>query len=197
MIDAGSALAPTLQVLLTNMWKGAGGKGGRCSTTTCTGPSSTRGTCSGTCSKRAWRRSAARRTRASGLALDVLEFHTTEFDTAAQRTRAELAARYPHRREKLAGLLRTLKEGYLLIDTEVNGTGSSASSVTRPGWPTTPWPPWSARSSGLGGPRPAGPSVAREPGQGMERRRMRAPARRRRPFHRRIRGGRDAVVDGR
>src|SRR5208337_3493998 len=29
VIDAGSALAPTLQVLLTNMWKGAGGKGGR------------------------------------------------------------------------------------------------------------------------------------------------------------------------
>src|SRR5208337_1973346 len=28
VIDAGSALAPTLQVLLTNMWKGAGGKGG-------------------------------------------------------------------------------------------------------------------------------------------------------------------------
>ena len=26
--DAGSALAPTLQVLLTNMWRGAGGKGG-------------------------------------------------------------------------------------------------------------------------------------------------------------------------
>ena len=52
VIDAGSALAPTLQVLLTNMWKGAGGKGGRFDQdlySAC----ATRVTCSGTCSKRA------------------------------------------------------------------------------------------------------------------------------------------------
>ena len=54
----------------------------------------------------------------SGLALDVLVHHVTEFDTAAQRTRAELAARYPHRAEFIPGLLDKLKDGYLLLETE-------------------------------------------------------------------------------
>ncbi len=54
----------------------------------------------------------------SGLALDVLVHHVTEFDTAAQRTRAELAARYPHRAELLSGLLDKLQYGYLLIEAD-------------------------------------------------------------------------------
>src|SRR5208337_3887916 len=50
--------------------------------------------------------------------LVVLEFHTTEFDTAARRSRAELDERYPHRKQELDNLLRTLEEKYLLIETE-------------------------------------------------------------------------------
>src|SRR5208337_4693651 len=63
--------------------------------------------------------------------LDVLVYHLTEFDTAAQRTRAELAARYPHRAEVLPGLLDKLKDGYLLIDADAR------SELSAPAVPAT------------------------------------------------------------
>ena len=119
VIDAGSALAPTLQVLLTNMWKGAGGKGGRFDQDLYKrlrdGGYLLRDVLEeGLKAVRQWHEDV----ESSGLALDVLVYHVTEFDTAAQRTRTELAARYPHRAEVLSGLLEKLKDGYLLIEAD-------------------------------------------------------------------------------
>src|SRR5271157_1461784 len=119
VIDAGSALAPTLQVLLTNMWKGAGGKGGRFDQDLYKrlrdeGYLLRDLLEEGLKAVRLWHEDV----ESSGLALDVLDYHVTEFDTAAQRTRAELAARYPHRAEVLPGLLEKLKDGYLLIEAD-------------------------------------------------------------------------------
>src|SRR5271157_2864171 len=130
VIDAGSALAPTLQVLLTNMWKGAGGKGGRFDQELYMrlreeGYLLRNVLEEGLKAVRQWREDV----ESSGLALDVLVYHVTEFDTAAQRTRPELAARYPHRAEFIPGLLDKLKDGYLLIEADVRSE-PSAPAVT-------------------------------------------------------------------
>ena len=54
----------------------------------------------------------------SGLALDVLVYHTTDLGTSAQRTRAELAARYAHQAGVLDGLLSQCKDNYLIVEAE-------------------------------------------------------------------------------
>jgi len=54
----------------------------------------------------------------SGLALDVLLYHTTELGTASQCTRAELSARYAHQVDALDGLLGRCKDQYLIIEVE-------------------------------------------------------------------------------
>ncbi len=54
----------------------------------------------------------------SGLALDVLVYHTTDLGTAAQCTRAELDARYAHQADALDGLLGHCKDHYLIIEAE-------------------------------------------------------------------------------
>jgi len=128
VIDAGSALAPTLQVLLTNMWKGAGGKGGRFDQDLYNrlrdeGYLLRDVLEEGLKAVRQWQWHED--VESSGLALDVLVYHVTEFDTAAQRTRAELAARYPHRAEVLPGLLEKLKDGYLLIEADARSEPSA------------------------------------------------------------------------
>jgi len=126
VIDAGSALAPTLQVLLTNMWKGAGGKGRHFDQALYKRLRD--GGCllrdvieKGLEAVRQWHKDV----ESSGLALDLLVYHVTEFDTAAQRTRTELAARYPHRAEVLTGLLEKLKDGYLLIEADARSERSA------------------------------------------------------------------------
>ncbi len=116
VVDAGSAVAPTLQVLLTDMWRRSGGKGSRfdqllykrlrdegylLGDVLDKGLEAVRG----------WRRDAEE----SGLALDVLAFHVTVVDSAATRTRTELEARYAHQADLLPGLLARLVDGYLLI----------------------------------------------------------------------------------
>jgi hypothetical protein len=52
----------------------------------------------------------------SGLALDVLEFHTTPKGNAAQHTAEELRTRYAHNGEAIGDLVKKCKEGYLLSD---------------------------------------------------------------------------------
>jgi WD40 repeat protein len=117
--DAGSAVAPTLQVLLSTMWKRAGGKGSRFDQVLYKRLRDEGYLLGDVLDKgleavRAWRRDAEE----SGLALDVLAFHVTEFDTAATRTRAAVEARYPHRADLLRGLLSRLVNAYLLIEAD-------------------------------------------------------------------------------
>ena len=53
---------------------------------------------------------------ASGLALDLLAFHTTPLGTAEQRTLAELRAAYAHQAMTLPALLAACRDLYLLVD---------------------------------------------------------------------------------
>jgi WD40 repeat protein len=52
----------------------------------------------------------------TGLALDLLAFHTTSLGTAESRTRAELDLAYAHQRVGLSQLLQQSKDLYLLVD---------------------------------------------------------------------------------
>ncbi|MDX2246072.1 MAG: CHAT domain-containing protein [Bacteroidia bacterium] len=54
----------------------------------------------------------------SGLALDLLAFHTTNMGTATARTAEEIFAEYPEQKTAVETLLAQLKEQYLLIDPE-------------------------------------------------------------------------------
>jgi len=53
---------------------------------------------------------------ASGLAIDVLAYHTTEMGTAQERTREELEKEYAHRKEVLPELVDEFRTLYLLTD---------------------------------------------------------------------------------
>jgi len=66
----------------------------------------------------------------SGLALDVLAFHTTALGTAERRTRAELDATYSHRADVMEGLLQQSKDRYLLVDGAQEQDGTET-EVTR------------------------------------------------------------------
>ncbi len=54
----------------------------------------------------------------SGLALDLLAFHTTSLGTAAARSRAELEEHYSHRREILTDVIQQCKDLFLLVDPD-------------------------------------------------------------------------------
>lgn len=59
---------------------------------------------------------------ASGLALDVLYFHTTDFGTAKYRQFDEIAAQYHHQEGVLSALIMKLKDLYLLAGTDERHT---------------------------------------------------------------------------
>jgi WD40 repeat protein len=58
----------------------------------------------------------------SGLALDVLEFHTTPRGTAEARTQGELEGRYAHRLEAVEAFIADCKERYLLVSITTTRT---------------------------------------------------------------------------
>lgn len=63
----------------------------------------------------------------SGLALDLLAFHTTQLGTAEQRTLAELRAAYAHQAMTLGDLLAACRDLYLLADPVENRPVDEAS----------------------------------------------------------------------
>ncbi|MCU0503123.1 MAG: CHAT domain-containing protein, partial [Anaerolineae bacterium] len=67
----------------------------------------------------------------SGLALDLLAYHTTPLGTAEQRTLADLEQTYSHRLDVLPGLVQRCQDNYLLVDPAKNQPGQpSASRLT-------------------------------------------------------------------
>ena len=122
LADAGSALAPTLQVLLTKMWE-------RARQANPDQPRFDRALYESLKSEGYLLKDVLDKgleaigrwnpaVEESGLALDVLVYHTTDLGTASQRTRAELEQRYAHQVDVLDGLLGRCKDHYLLIEAE-------------------------------------------------------------------------------
>lgn len=65
----------------------------------------------------------------SGLAIDVLAYHTTALVTAGSRTWKQLADRYRHVADRLPALLQRMVDLYLIADA--GGAGSGGDRVTR------------------------------------------------------------------
>lgn len=64
----------------------------------------------------------------SGLALDLLAYHTTPLGTAEQRTLADLEHTYSHRLDVLPGLVQQCQDLYLLVDPAKNQPGQPPAS---------------------------------------------------------------------
>ncbi len=64
----------------------------------------------------------------SGLALDLLAYHTTPLGTAEQRTQADLKQTYSHRLDVLEGLVQHCQDLYLLVDPAKNQPGQPPAS---------------------------------------------------------------------
>jgi hypothetical protein len=129
LADRGALVAPTLQVLLSGMWRAAqSGDGGP--------PRFDRGFYESLRRKgvllgdfldqrldelAAWRPEASE----AGLVLDLLEFHTTSLGTAFERTAEELGAAYRHVGETLRSMLERCQQLCLLA-------GGSSTAQGRP-----------------------------------------------------------------
>ena len=64
----------------------------------------------------------------SGLALDLLAYHTTPLGTAEQRTLADLEQTYRHQAAALPGLVQACRDLYLLVDPSQNQPDQPAAS---------------------------------------------------------------------
>ena len=137
--DAGSALAPTLQVLLTKLWQRAGDRPGGTFTRALYDRLYDEGILlqdvldNGLKALKDWNSDAVE----SGLALDVLAYHTTDQATAEIRSLADLRTRYAHRADVLDGLLGRCKEQYLLIEADA-GNDPAVPSAGNPAGPRHP-----------------------------------------------------------
>jgi WD40 repeat protein len=67
----------------------------------------------------------------SGLALDVLEFHTTKLGTAAQRSTEELQTRYRNQNDILPKLIQDLHDSFLISDTSRTISDRATTGATR------------------------------------------------------------------
>lgn len=66
--------------------------------------------------------------RESGLVLDVLAFHTTPYGTANQRGLKEVRATYRHLEERVSALIVGLKDAYLLSESTLEDRDESAAT---------------------------------------------------------------------
>ena len=64
----------------------------------------------------------------SGLALDVLAYHTTRLGTAEEHSNEDLNAEYAHRQDTLPDLLRECRNLYLLVDPAKDRSGKPSTS---------------------------------------------------------------------
>jgi len=67
----------------------------------------------------------------SGLALDVLAYHTTRLGTAEQRTVEQLAQEYRHRQEVLPEFINRCKQEYVLVDPSGDQPEAAQNTATR------------------------------------------------------------------
>jgi WD40 repeat protein len=126
--DAGSAVAPTLQVLLGALWDEA--KRVRSARPCFDRPLYARLRKAGILLRDFLEQQLKAlaethpESAESGFAIDLLEYHTTPLGTAEGHSRDDLAKRYPHRSRDMESVLDRLKELYLLIESPESPGGT-------------------------------------------------------------------------
>jgi hypothetical protein len=102
----------------------------------------------------------------NGFDLELLEAHTTSWGTANRQSRRSLARRFPDQADRLPGLLQRLKDLYVLVDPPDDPTASGPPArhrTRRRAWPTTPWRRWCRRATASPRPPPRWPARSSRP----------------------------------
>lgn len=132
LADQGSAVAPALQIVLSTMWEKATARSGGHPVfdRELYGVLAREGVLLSDFVSKQMRLLRGEYPAAvdSGLALDLLEYHTTALGTAEQRTWADLREAYEHQESVLPGLWQKLKQLYLLVDPAQHQPEAEASS---------------------------------------------------------------------
>lgn len=124
LIDPGSPVAPILQILLAEMWEAA--KKANYDHPRFSLALYQQMKVDGLCLEDFLEKQFAKLQEshkdevASGLALDILAFHTTRFGTAEQHGESKLQKTYAHCKTVLPVLLQRLKDLYILVDLTQN-----------------------------------------------------------------------------
>jgi WD40 repeat protein len=131
LADAGSAVAPTLQIRLGRLWEGAGSP--PVFDTALYESLENEGFGLEQYLDQEFELLHEHHAEVidSGLALDVLEFHTTPRGTAEARTEAELEGRYGHALEAVQAFVADCKARYLLLDITTTRRGDEGSREVR------------------------------------------------------------------
>ncbi|MDX1522572.1 MAG: AAA family ATPase, partial [Anaerolineae bacterium] len=132
LADRGSAIAPTLQIILTKLWENAKGSpkvfDRELYDNLRLQPANFLGQL---LDQQLGQLVKAHRTESdSGLVLDLLAYHTTEVGTTRQRSRTELEEAYQHQADILPGLVQSCKDRYLLV-TPAGDVDEDAPDATR------------------------------------------------------------------
>ena len=132
LTDRASAIAPTLQILLGKLWQEACAKDRAAPRFTADQYQTLhhKGLLLGDFLNQQLEHIRTRQPEfvASGLALDVLAFHTTPLLTSEQRSRTELEATYASRVADLRTLADLFRETYLLMDASGDSGGTSGAT---------------------------------------------------------------------
>ncbi|MEM7345421.1 MAG: CHAT domain-containing protein, partial [Chloroflexota bacterium] len=118
LADRGSAIAPTLQIILTKLWENATGQPKVFDRELYDNLRLDSANFLGQLLDQQLAELAQDHPTASssGLVLDILAYHTTELGTTQQRSHQELVAAYRHQTDLLPRLVQSYKDRYLLVD---------------------------------------------------------------------------------
>lgn len=126
--DPDSPIAPILQIILTKLWQAQEGKTERWFRVEDYRQLQEKGILLNDFFNQqmekiaAWELKTGRPAVSSGLALDVLNYHTTRLSTAESRDMTQLRMVYQHQNDLLDELINEFKQHYLLSDTELQHT---------------------------------------------------------------------------
>lgn len=129
LLDKDSAIAPVLQITLTKLWQQQEANDQRRFKVEDYQQLQEEGILLGDFFKnqmaqiKAWENVIQKRVETSGLALDLLNYHTTTLGTAESRGLETLRKQYNHQSEVLEELIQQFKKLYLLTDIGADRTG--------------------------------------------------------------------------
>ncbi len=129
LVDRDSPVAPVLQIVLSKMWQMQAGQPNpvfrleEYETLRQSGILLSDFFAEQMAHIQAWEAEISQKVGSSGLALDVLNYHTTLLGTAESRTLDELRRLYQHQSDVLNDLVHKFQELYLLTDVDGERTG--------------------------------------------------------------------------